>query len=452
MHAPNAQDGPSAPTLPSLHSRRYLEILLMAAAVGVPISAVAWGYMQLVHRLQHWVYEDLPAAVGFGQTPIWWPVAPMVLAGLLVGLTVRYLPGRGGDSPADGFHAGPPPPLRELPGIVLATVASLGLGAVVGPEAPLIALGAGLAARAPEAFRRGHDVQAVAVVGAAGSFAAISLLLGSPLLGAFLVMEAAAVGGTVLGLMMLPGLLAAGIGALVIIGLGSLTGLGTASLAIPGLPEYVRPDVVQFGWAVGIGLMAPFLGLAIQRLARVVRDRVGSRPVLGTSVVGLAIAGLAIAYAALTGEAPTAVLFSGELALGPLLLQAADYSVLTLVLLMVFKGLAYALSLGAFRGGPVFPGMFLGAAGGVALSHLPGLPTVAGAAMGIAAMCVVMLRMPLVSVLLATLLLSQGLALMPLVIVAVVVAHVLTAYLARAGTAAGPAAPGAVGRTQVQPS
>jgi hypothetical protein len=74
--------------------------------------------------------------------------------------------------------------------------------------------------------------------------------------------------------------------------------------------------------------------------------------------------------------------------------------------------------------------MFLGAAGGIALSHLPGLPLVDGVAMGIGAMSVVMLRLPLTSVLLATLLLaSDGLAVMPLVIVAVVVAYVASARL-----------------------
>jgi hypothetical protein len=50
--------------------------------------------------------------------------------------------------------------------------------------------------------------------------------------------------------------------------------------------------------------------------------------------------------------------------------------------------------------------LFLGAAGGIALSHLPGLPMVAGVAMGIGAMSVMMLRLPLTSVLLATLLLA----------------------------------------------
>jgi hypothetical protein len=77
--------------------------------------------------------------------------------------------------------------------------------------------------------------------------------------------------------------------------------------------------------------------------------------------------------------------------------------------------------------------MFLGAAGGLALSHLPGLPMVAGVAMGIGALCVVMLSLPMTSVLLATLLLfSDGLAVMPLVIVAVVVAHVTAARLSPA--------------------
>jgi hypothetical protein len=74
--------------------------------------------------------------------------------------------------------------------------------------------------------------------------------------------------------------------------------------------------------------------------------------------------------------------------------------------------------------------MFIGAAGGIALSHLPGLPMIAGAAMGIGAMTVAMLGLPLTSVLLATLFLSaDGLALTPLVIVAVVVAYVASARL-----------------------
>ena len=104
---------------------------------------------------------------------------------------------------------------------------------------------------------------------------------------------------------------------------------------------------------------------------------------------------------------------------------------------MVCKGLAYGVSLSGFRGGPTFPAMFIGAVGGVALSHLPGLPLVDGVAMGIGAMTVVMLRLPLTSVLLATLLLSSdAAAVTPLAIVAVVVAYVTSARLAPAPAAA----------------
>ena len=109
---------------------------------------------------------------------------------------------------------------------------------------------------------------------------------------------------------------------------------------------------------------------------------------------------------------------------------------------MLCKSLAYGISLGSFRGGPVFPALFIGAAGGIALSHLPGLPLVPAIAMGLGAMSVVMLTLPLTSVLLATILLfSDGLAVTPLVIVAVVVAYVVAARIAPADDTAPPTTP-----------
>jgi hypothetical protein len=54
--------------------------------------------------------------------------------------------------------------------------------------------------------------------------------------GAFLLMEVAGIGGATLGIVMMPGLLAAGIGSLIFIGLDDLTGFGTFSLAVPNIP------------------------------------------------------------------------------------------------------------------------------------------------------------------------------------------------------------------------
>ena len=160
-------------------------------------------------------------------------------------------------------------------------------------------------------------------------------------------------------------------------------------------------------------------------------------------VLGLVIGGLAFGFAEATGKGFSEVLFSGQSGLGPLVDHAADWSVGALLLLMLCKSLAYAVALSSFRGGPVFPAMFIGAAGGIAASHLPGLSLVPGVAMGIGAMCTVMLSLPLTSTLLATLLLgTDGLNVMPLVIVAVVVAYVVSARLtpAAATAAPGPAA------------
>jgi H+/Cl- antiporter ClcA len=412
-----------------IRSKRYPVLLLIAAVIGAPISALAYLFLYIVGKLQHWFFTSLPRELGFHGEPLWWPVPLLAIAGLLVALAIRYLPGTGGHSPADGFSARHGAPgLAELPGVVLAALATLVLGAVLGPEAPLIALGGGLAICAIRLSRRPAPPATQQLIATVGSFAAISTLFGSPLLGAFLLMEAAGLGGSTMELVLLPGLLGAGIGFLVFIGLDHWTGLGTFSLRIPDLPHVGPPTVSEFGWAIVIGLAAALAGLAIRELGRRARPLSDRWRLLATPLLGVAIGGLAIAYAQGSGKASSEVLFSGQTALPPLVQHAGSYTVGTLLLLLACKGLAYGLSLSSFRGGPVFPSLFLGAAGGIALAHLPGLDMVPGMAMGIGALCAVMLRLPLTSVLLATLLLySDGTVVMPLVIVSVVVAYVASA-------------------------
>jgi H+/Cl- antiporter ClcA len=418
-----------------LRSRSYLRLLVIAAALGVPVSAAAYGFLALVNYLQPEIFTHLPHGLGFDAEPWWWPLPVLAVGGTLTGLAIRYLPGAGGAHPAEGFKTHRPPTPAQLPSVILAALATLIFGAVLGPEAPLIAIGAGLVVLALRAARRDVPDQAAAVLASAGSFAAISTLLGSPIIGAFLLMEASGLGGPTLGLVLVPGLLAAGIGSLIFIGLDAWTGLGTFSLAIPGLPHFGSPTLAEFGWAVVIGLAAALVGSAIRWLGLWLQQFAVRSPPFAALVAGLAIAGLAIAYAEATGKNSSEVLFDGQAALGPLVTNGASYTVGALLLLIVCKSLAYGVSLSSFRGGPTFPALFIGGAGGMAMSHLPGLPLVAGVATGIGAMCVVLLDLPLTSVLLATILLfSDGLAVMPLVIVAVVVAYVAAARIAPVAT------------------
>ena len=403
---------------------------MLAALIGIPISGIAYGFLALSQWLQGYLYSDLPLSLGFSAMPWWWPLPMLAIAGLLVGLSISRLPGTSGHSPALGFQAGGSTAPIDLAGIAVASLATLALGAVLGPEAPLIAIGSGLGAFAILRIQKGAPPNAVLLIATAGSFAAVSTLLGNPLLGAFLLLEAAGIGGAMLGVALLPGLLSAGIGSLIFNGLDSLTGLGTFSLAVPGLPAFTTPTIALLGWALVIGLGCPLLAWPIYSLARSLRPVVHEHRIPVTVCLGLLVALCAIAFAALTDKGVDQVLFSGQTALPDLVSNPAEWSLGALALLIVFKSLAYALSLSAFRGGPVFPSMFIGAAIGVLMMHLPGMELVPAVAMGIGGMCVSMLRLPFTSTLLATLLMSAaGIAAMPLVIVTVVVAHVTMAAL-----------------------
>ncbi|MFG1818247.1 chloride channel protein [Kribbella sp. NPDC049174] len=414
-----------------IRSKPYLVALLLAAVLGIPISAVAYGFLALVGKIQESLFDDLPRAIFTGGVPAWWPVPWLVLCGALTGLTIRYLPGNGGHSPAFGFKAGGGPTADiELPAIILAALTTLSLGAVLGPEAPLIAIGGGLAALTVHLIKKDAPPMALTIMASAGSFAAISTLLGSPVLGAFLIMEAAGIGGATLSLVALPGLLASGVGALVFVGLDNWTGLGSFSLALPSVPPAVDPTVATMAWALAMGAAGALLGWVIRWIGLSLRPVVHVNRVLVTAGLGLVIGLTAMAYQLISDNSFTQVLFSGQDALPGLVENAADYSLGVLILLAVCKTIAYGLSLSAFRGGPVFPAMFIGAVLGIAANGLPGMSLAPAIGMGIGAMCAAMLRLPLTSTLLATLLLgTDGIVVTPQVVVAVAVAFVITNML-----------------------
>jgi H+/Cl- antiporter ClcA len=327
----------------------------------------------------------------------------------------------------------------------VAGLVGVGFGIVLGPEAPLLALGPALAVMTIGLVQRDAPSQVRQIVGAAGAFAAVSFLFVSPVIAAILIIEVTGIGGARLPLVVVPGLLAAGIGTLLAIGLGSWTGLNRSAIALgplTGLPSFTHPTVGEFGWtialALAIGVVAHLIlrgGLQTLRVAQ-------PRPMLVLPLVGLIVAGLAIAFSQAEGKDTSFVLFSGESGLSQLVSQAGTWSVGALALLVLCKGLAYSLSLGSFRGGPTFPAVFLGAAAGLMASHLPGFPTTPAVAVGMGAATVAILRLPLSSVVLATLLTSHaGTGQEPLIIVGVVVAYLVTLLLSPASSTAGDARP-----------
>lgn len=416
--------GEQASTTDLARADGYLRLLVISSLIGVPVSLVAFGFLALLHALEHAVWEGLPHRLGWEVAPWWWPLPCLLLAGLIVGAVVRWLPGHGGHAPIDGISAGPIPPM-DLPGVVLAALAGLSLGVVLGPEAPLLALGAGLGVLlARPAGIAGAD-QRAKVVGIAGAAAALSTVLGNPLIAAVFLLEAIGLAGAQLTAVVLPCLLSAGIGALVFTGLGAWTGLKVESLAVALPAGEARLDIPDLLWTVPTAAVIALGVNFIHRIGRRIAPRVSRRPMQLMVVAGAAVGACAAAYALLTGRDPAEVVLSGQSALTALASDPAAWPAATLVALLVLKGVAYGVSLGSFRGGPIFPAVFLGAAAGLLAAPLPGFGATAALAAGMAAAAGAALPFPVSSAVLVVLLLGPPAAnLTPIVLLASVTAFV----------------------------
>ena len=446
--APAPAEPTAAQAAATMRSRPYVVLLVVSAVIGVIVSLASWCYLELVFQLQQELFKHLPHALGYEQgPPLWWSLPVLAVGALIVALAIMRLPGDGGHVPAKGLGTGGLTNPIDLPGIVLAGIAGLGFGVVLGPEGPLLALGSGLAVLAIRLTRREIEPPVLALIAGAGSLAALSFVFASPLIAAVILIEAAAIGGARLPVVLLPGVLAAGIGTLVSLGMGSFSGLSSRDYALGPLPlpHFGHPDIAQFGWTIALAIavavaVRPIIlgGMATYRV-------VARRIMILLPVVGLIIAGLAIAFHGATGKSVEEVLFSGQEAIPGLLRQAGTWSLGALALLIVFKGLAYMLSLGSFRGGPVFPALFLAAAGGIMASRLPGFSLTPAVAVGMGAAIAAVLRLPLAAIVLATLLTANaGPGDEPLIIVGVVVSYLVTLRLSTPAATASSTGDGAI--------
>jgi H+/Cl- antiporter ClcA len=431
----------------TIQSKGFVALLLVAAIAGVVVSLAAWCFLELVNQIQRGVYVHLPSGLGYHHgPPLWWSLPVLGLSGLVVALAIERLPGEGGHVAAYGLSTsgGPTLPLA-LPGVMLAGLAAIGLGVVLGPEAPLIALGSGLGVLTIRLARRDAPPQVVTVLAAAGTFAAASFLFQSPVIAAVIMIEVVGLGGPKLTLVLLPGLLAAGIGALVSLGMGSWTGLSTSAYAlgsVEGLTKFARPDIADFGWSIALALAVALACVLMVGLARRSVRVVATRRYVLLPAIGLLVAGLAIAFQQTTGKPFQEVLFSGQASIPRLVGKAGTWSIGTLALLVIFKCLAYALSLGGFRGGPTFPALFLGAVAGLMAGQLPGFSITPAVAVGMAAAIAAVLRLPLSAIVIATLLTTgSGAGSEPLVIVGTIVAYMTSVTLLAPAPSAAPAAP-----------
>jgi H+/Cl- antiporter ClcA len=348
----------AAATPEELSGRAYLRLVALGALIGIPAALVAAGFLALVHELEDVLWHDLPDQLGYS-SPRWYLVLGLPMLGACLVVAARsLLPGDGGHSPLEGLSA-KPTPFAWGPGVALAALGTLAFGSVLGAEAPLIALGSVVGTAASSLVKLGPRENAV--LATAGSFSAISALFGGPLVAGMLLVEAGVGMGAALIPSLLPGLVAAACGYLIFVGLGDWGGLDTTALAVPGLPEYNGTSIGDLLVGLAVGIAAAVLIVAVRRLAAGV-DRLRGRR-LGMPALLIA-AGLAVGVLAeladVLGANSQDVLFSGQASVPALVAEGSTKIVLVL---LVAKALGYAISLGSgFRGGPVFPAVFLGVA------------------------------------------------------------------------------------------
>jgi H+/Cl- antiporter ClcA len=335
----------------------YLRLIGVGAAIGIPAALVAALFLALVHKAEDWLWHDLPDTLGYSSPP-WFLVIGLPVAGAVVVLAARaLLPGDGGHRPIEGMSAAPLP-VRYVPSVALAAIGTLGFGAVLGPEAPVVALGSAVGVAATAIVSAGEREKAV--LSSAGSFSAISALFGGPLVAGMLLVEGGLGMGAALLPLLLPGLVSAAVGYVIFLGFGSWGGLSSQGLVVPNLPLYQGTHLYDMELGIVVGVLAALVVEAVSHAGTRVEDLRGR---VGMPALLLA-GGLAVGVIAQAGDALGAnsqdILFSGQSAIPAL---AAAGSTKVVVILIVGKFLAYAVSLGCgFRGGPIFPAIFLGIA------------------------------------------------------------------------------------------
>ncbi|MEV7080122.1 ion channel protein [Streptomyces sp. NPDC093516] len=338
---------------PATPARVLLPSIVPAAAVGVLCSLVLVGVSAAAEELQDVLWGPLPDALGIGRYSVLWMVVMLVATGVAVGLVVWLMPGHAGPDPATvGLDAPVLPPVA-LPGLLLATALMLAGGPSLGPENPIItvnvALAAWLGARAlPKAPGRIWPALAEA--------ATIGALFGTPVAAALVISEALARQET-RGLLwdnVFAPLTAGAAGAL------TATLIDHPSFDLD-LPSFGRPGWADLLAAVVIASAGALLGMAAVRAFPYVHGafRGLRHPMLMLPAGGLVLGGLA----ALGGEL---TLFKGldeiaELARDPDGRSAGEYALLTVVKLAALR---VAASCG-FRGGRIFPAVFVGTALGL---------------------------------------------------------------------------------------
>ncbi|WP_336219479.1 ion channel protein [Citrobacter amalonaticus] len=126
-------------------ARTMLILSLPALILGIASSLVLIVVMKFASILQNILWQRLPGGLGIAADSPVWIIFTLTLTGILVGLVIRYSPGHAGPDPATEPLIGAPISPIALPGLIIALVLGLAGGVSLGPEHPIMAVNIAIA-------------------------------------------------------------------------------------------------------------------------------------------------------------------------------------------------------------------------------------------------------------------------------------------------------------------
>ncbi|WP_345800847.1 ion channel protein [Microbacterium sp. AZCO] len=357
---------------PRLSVRTLVLMAVPALLIGIG-SAVVLRALDLVsEQLMHFLWDWLPGQFGADESTPWWIFLILTLTGAAVGAIVWLVPGHGGPDSATTELGGPPPKLGAVPTILLVAILGLAGGVSLGPENPTIAVNSALAVAVFGRLSTKIPPALLVMLAVSGT---IGALFGTPVAAALIftgTVGALALPGSLWDKLFLP-LAAAGAGAVTMLLLGGESISFTLEPMGAIQPIYLLQGFLIAAVSAILGIVAAFLFPYLHKAFHALRN-----PIIFTTIGGMILGVLGIIGGPIT-------LFKGLEQTAELLEHPEDYSASQLALFTGVKIVALLIAASAgFRGGRIFPAVFVGTAFGLlAFALFPGIPISLAVACGV---------------------------------------------------------------------
>jgi H+/Cl- antiporter ClcA len=332
-----------------------------ALIIGVASSLILIVIMKVAAVLQSVLWTSLPSTVGLSASSPTWVILILTLTGIAVGLVIRYSPGHAGPDPATEPLIGAPVDTAALPGLIIALIIGLAGGVSLGPEHPVMAVNIALAVAVGSRILPRVNALDWTILASAGT---IGALFGTPVAAALIFSQTLSGNADIpLWDRLFAPLLSAAAGALTT----SLFFHPHFSLPIAHYSQMQLADIfsgaIVAAIAIALGMVAVW---CLPRLHRLMHR-------LKHPVLILGMGGLIMGILGAIGGNIT--LFKGldemqQMAFSQVF-TVSDYLLFALIKL---AALVVAAACG-FRGGRIFPAVFVGVALGLMLhEHVEAVP------------------------------------------------------------------------------